>query len=395
MALYIDADLITDETSTIEAVLAGTADRINTALDLAEDEGWEPHEGSPETSLGEAVGIVIATACSMVQEEARQDYAGFGELVLAVPRTRAEPATGYSRWDFNVPGNYRIPDGAELILDAADGTPVAYAVVGDVIVENALAATDVEVVAIEPGSIANGLLGPARDWEPLPFVTGVSMTTAPDGGTDDQTRDQYLNDVTRKARRMKLVPIVTDDYADTAVDHPNVAAAIAVRLLNLDAPTDPPAAGGHVTVFGKGFAGEVLPQGVKDEVIDSMMGEDRPLAVTVHFGDPTYTDLTIAVDMRLAPGADHDATVAAVQDAIAGTYNPASYGLDENAPGRWRAPRSVEERTINDYDVAAVIDDVFGVARIEDVTINGVRSVTLNGWAPLPVLTAPATVTVL
>jgi len=392
--MYIDADLITDETSVAEAVLAGIADRLSAALDLDEDESWEPAEGSPETSLGEAVGIIIATAASMVQEQERNDYAGFGELILNVPRRVAQPATGFTRWDFNAAGTYRIPDGSQLVIDAPDGTPVGFAVVGDVDVTGA-AATDVEVVALEPGSIANGITGPARDWEPLPFVTAVTMTTAPADGTDDQTRDAYLEEVVRAARRMKLVPIVTDDYADTALDNPNVGAAVAVRLLNLDAPTDPPVAGGHVTVFVKGFAGENLSAPVKAAVLDSMMGTDRPLAVTVHVGDPTRTNITIAVSIRLAANADHDATIAAVQAAIASAYDPASYGLDADAPGRWRVPATTAERTITSYDVAAVIDDVEGVGRVVSVTVNGGASVTLNGWAPLPNLTAPAAVTVL
>jgi hypothetical protein len=386
--MYIDPDLISDETSVAEAVLAGIADRINAALDLAEDEQWEAQDGSPEASLGEAVGVVIATAASMIKDQERTDYAGFGELILRVPRLRAEPATGYSRWTFSEPGDYLIPDGSEMVVDAPDGTPVAYAVVGDVSVVAAEEATDVEVVAIEPGSVANGLLGPARDWEPLSFLTGVEMTTAPANGTDEQTRDEYLEVITRRSRRMKLVPIVTDDYADTALDNPNVAAAVAVRLLDLDNPTDPPAAGGHVTVFVKGFAGEDLPLAVKDEVLDSMMGIDRPLAVTVHVGDFERTDVTVAVIFTLAEGADHDATVGLVESTIAGALDPAAYGADDEAPGKHRAPRDAAEREINRYDIVALIDDLPGVEKITNVTVNGASAVTLAGWAPVPNLTS-------
>ncbi len=153
--MYIDPDLISDETSVAEAVLAGTADRINAALDLAEEEGWEPQEGSPEASLGESVGIVLATAASMVKDQERNDFAGFGELILNVRRTRAEPAVAYTRWTFQQAGNYRIPDGSELVVDAADGTPVAFATVGDIDVVNGTEATDdLTVVSIR-------YLGPA------------------------------------------------------------------------------------------------------------------------------------------------------------------------------------------------------------------------------------------
>lgn len=391
--MYIDTDLITDEMTVAEAVLAGLADRLNAALDLAEEEGWEPQDGSPEASLGEAVGIVIATAAAMVQEQERNDYAGFGELILGVPRVHAEPATAYTRWTFNQAGDYVIPDGSELVLDAPDGTPVAFATVGDVNVVGAAEATDVEVVAIEPGAVANGLLGQARDWEPLPFVIGVEITTVAEGGTEEQTRDQYIDDVARRAKRMKLIPIVTDDYADTAIDHPSVGRAVAVRLLNLDAPTDPPAAAGHVTVFIAGFAGEDLPLAVKDEVADSMIGDDRPLSVTVHVGNPTRTNVTIAVIITLEEGADNPATVAAVEDAITAAFSPAVYGLDSNAPGRWQPPVTTAEREINRYDVVSVIDDIDGVAKITNVTVNGGASVSLTGWAPLPNLTS-VTVTV-
>jgi hypothetical protein len=393
MSLYIDADTITDETSSSEAVLAALADRLNAALNLDEDESWEPAEGTPETSLGEAVGIVLATAMAMVQDQERIDYAGFGEVVLDAPRQPAEPAEAISRWTFDDDGAHLVPDGSELVLDTPDGTPVGFATVGDF--EFVGTTVDIPIVAIEPGAETNNLTGAARDFEPLPHLADVTLTTVSSGGSDEETLDEYVDKVVRKARRMKLVPIVTDDYADTALDHPSVNSAVAVRLLNLAAPTDPPAAAGHVTVFVRGDGGTNLSADIKEEVRLLMMGDDRPLAVTVHVGDPTRTDVTIAVSLRLVEGADELATIGAVQAAISAAYSDSTYGYDESAAGRWRVPRTDAERTINDYDVTAVIDDIDGVAKIEDVTINGGRSVTLLGWAPLPNLTAPAVVTVL
>lgn len=394
--MYIDPELITDETATAEAVLSGTADRINSALGLAEDEAWEAQEGSPETSFAEAVGIVIATACAMVQEQERNDFASWGELILNTPRQAAEPATGVARWDFSDASVHLIPDGSEFVLDAPDGTPVAFATVGDVTSDGTSASVDnVPITALEPGMISEGLSGSARDFEPLPGVIGVAVVIPTSGAADEETRDDYLDRIVRRARRMKLVPIVTDDYADTALDHPAVGSAMAVRLLDLDNPTDPPAAGGHVTVFTRDAAGAANTAADKAEVLALMQGTDRPLGVTVHIGDPTVTNLTVAVSIRLSTGADEPATVAAVQAAIDTAYDPATFGIDDDAPGRWRPPRNDAERTINAYDVASVIDDLPGVEKIEAVTINGAASVTLNGWAPLPNLTAPATVTVL
>jgi hypothetical protein len=390
--MYIDAELITDETAVAEAILAGLADRLDAALDLAEGEGWEAQEGSPETSLGEAVGIVIATAAAMVQDRERNDYAEFGQIILGVPRQSAEPAVGYTTWTFSEPRDYLIPDGSELTMRATDGTPIGYATVGDVQFSGTVAA-DVQVVALEPGSIANGLVGVADDWEALPDIISVEMTTPPTGGTDEQTLEEYLEDVVRRARRMTDVPIVTDDYAEKALDHPSVAAAMAVRLLNDEVYPGPPASAGHVHLFTRDAAGQPNVTAVQDELLAMMQGEDRPLAVTVHAGDPTYTPFAIDVTVRLSAGADEPATVTLVEAALVAAYDPAVYGIDSDAPGRWRPPVTTADRTISQYDVAAVIDDLEGVEGVVDVEIEGVASIELDGWAPLPDLTA-VTVTV-
>lgn len=393
MSMYIDADLITDETSVAEAILAGIADRIDAVLGLDPASGWQAQEGSPETHFAEAVAIVISTAAALVQDKERTDYQGFGSLILGINRSVAEPSTGYTTWQFNQVGTYLIPDGSELVMIAPDGTPVGFATVGDINVTG-LSATDVEVTAIEPGSISNGLSGDAVSFEPLPFVVGVTMTTASAGGTDDQTVDDYLDDIVRRARRVKTVPVITDDYADTALDTPGVARAVAVRLLNNEVYPATPATPGYVTVFLADANGAPVSAGIKTDVINSMQGTDRPQAVTVLAADPTVNNLTIAASITLKLGADQTATVTAVQTALENAYSPANYGFDSDAPGNWSPPTTTEQRTIRTFDVAAVIDDVDGVDAVTDVTINGGASVVLTGWAPLPTLTATPTITV-
>lgn len=393
LSLYLDPELITDETASAEAVLAAIADHLNVKLGLAGDDEWQPMDGSPETSIAEAVGIVLATAMSLIQDQERNDFAEFGDLILNTRRGSAEPAQVTGRWTFATGGQHFIPDGSETVIDTATNEPVAFATLGDVTFTGT--EVDIPMVAVEPGAITNGLTGLTREWEAIPYVSAVTFIGTSAGGADEEERDAYLEKIVRRARRMKLVPTVTDDYADTAIDHPSVDRAVAVRLLDADNPTDPPSTPGHVTVYVVGAAGANLSAQIKGEVLESMTAEDRPLSVTPHIEDPTRTDVTIAVSVRLTVGADEDATVAAIQAAIELAYSEANYGRDLTAPGRWRAPRSVAERTINAYDVAASIDDLLGIAKIETVTVNGGSSVTLNGWAPLPNLTGPATVTVL
>lgn len=393
MSMYIDADLITDETSVAEAILAGIADRLDAVLGLDPDEGWQAEEGQPETHLAEAVGIVVATAAALVQDKERTDYQGFGSLILGIDREVAEPAIGATLWTFNAAGTYLIPDGSELVMTAVDGTPVGFATVGDVTVSGNQA-VDVQVVAIEPGSIANGLLGDAIEFEPLPFVTNVEMTTAPSGGSDDQSVDDYLDAIVRRARRVKTVPVITDDYADAALDVAGVDRAVAVRLLNAETYPTTPASTGHVTIFGVDSAGNNLAAGVKTAIVAAMQGTDRPQSVTVHTADPTSNSLTITASIRLDVGADQPSTVAAVQAALNAAYAKSTWGRDDSKPGKWRTPTTTSERTITTFDVAAIIDDIPGVNAVTAVTVNGGASLVMTGYVPLPSLTGTPAITV-
>ena len=383
----LDAELIRDETLLAEVIIAGIAERIPE---------WEPSEGSPEVDLSEAVALVLGAIAELVLDEERRAYEGFGANILGRPRGNGQVAYATSTWTFTAPGDYVIPDGSEVILDAADGTPWAFATVGDH-AASGLEATGVQLVALEPGAGANGLEGEGREFEALAFVEAVELTSPASDGADPEELEAYLDVIADRARRLKVVPIDVDDYAAIPLDHPAVARCLAVRLLDpADPPagSDPPDSQGHVTVFPVDVEGEPSSAPVKAEVIELLEGVDRPLAVTVHAESPTYTSLTLAVSIRLEVDADPDLTVAAVEAALEAAYDPAQFGRDERAPGLWRGPTSTAERTVWHYDVAHVADGVYGVAGVTAATVNGGASVLMTGWAPLPDLTGTPVVTV-
>jgi hypothetical protein len=386
---YVDPDIVSDETTAAIAVLDGLADRID---------DWEAADGHPEADLAESVGVVAATVATLVKDEERKDYAGFGQRVLGILRGSAEPASALTRWTFNDAVARTIPDGTELVMYAADGTAYGFATVGDWAMDGTAAVADgVPVTALEVGPEPNGVVGEAPEHDDLPGLLTVELTAPAANGTDEEDLDAYVDKIARKVQRRRVVPIVTDDYADTALDHPSVARAVAVRLLDLDnppAPGDDPSSGGHVTVFTADAAGNPNTAGVKLEVIALMYGEDRPLAVTVHAGDPEYTDVQPAVTIRLEPGADAALTQAAVGAALLAAFDKSAYGLDEDAPGRWRPPSTDDERRITHYDVAAVALATQGVGAVTEATVNGGDEVALTGWAPLPNVPAPIVVTV-
>lgn len=388
MGAYIDPDIVDDETTTAEAILASIADQIP---------GWQPSEGSPETAMGEAMAIIAATIAALVKQEARDNYSGFGQRILNLPRQAASVATGASTWTLSAnPDGFTIPAGSEIVFDSpVTGEPVAFATLGDYFVPAlTLAVSGVTVAALEPGEQANRCVGDAAEFDDLTngpaSVTNVSLPVASSGGTEQEPLEDYVDRVADRARRVRAVPVTAEDFAAFALDIPEVERAVAINLLDL---ANPPAAGaqpsslGHLTVFPLTATGKPVLGPPRAALAASYTTTDRPLAVKVHIGDPTYTDLVVLITVRVAEGADAAIVLPAVQAAITAFLDPATYLLDEDLPGRLRLPARDIDRRVRAYDISTVAALVEGVTGVTAVTINGAAEVNLPGWVGLPNLT--------
>jgi hypothetical protein len=384
---YIDPGVVDDETQVAEAILAAIADQIP---------GWEPSEGSPETAMGEAMGVIAATVAALIKDEERSNFAGFGQRILQLERQAAGVASAVSEWTLTAnPDGFTIPAGSELVLDSpVSGEPVAFATLGDRFVPaTVLVASGVTVSALEPGEQANGCVGDAAEFDDLTSgeasIANVTLTTPASGGSEEEPLEDYTARVADRARRVRAIPVTAEDFAAFALDIPEVDRALAVNLLDPDnppAPEEDPASLGHVTVFPLTATGEALVGPPRAALAASYTTTDRPLAVQVHIADPTVTDLDVTITFRLAPGADEDDTLAGVSAALTAYLDPATWMLDETVGGRWRRPNPID-RPVREYDIATVAALVDGVAGVTAVTINGVEEVDLPGWAPLPNLT--------
>jgi len=376
---YLDPDVISDEGAVAEAILAAVADQIP---------GWEPSEGHIETALAEAQAIVTATVAALLKDEARDAYSGFAQNILGIARQAEGVAGAVSDWTMVDAGGYLIPDGTQLIMDSPTGEKVGFATVGDVIVPPGDSSVlGVPVVALEAGPQANGLIGAAVAIDPVVGVASAALASVSAGGADAETIEDFVARAADRARRLRAVPITVDDFAALALDHESVARCMAVNLLDPDDPPgsgDEPEAGGHVTVFPIDVAGQPIAGADIDEVEALLTGDERPLNVMVHVAEPTYTEVDVAISVRLEPGADPDAMATTVEDAVRAHLSPATWAIDATEPGRWRAPQTTAERTIRHFDIAHVADSVPGVAGVTACTVNGGTAVPLLGWAPLP-----------
>jgi hypothetical protein len=366
---YIDPDLIGDETTVAEAILAAVADQID---------GWEAHEGSVETSLAEAFGVALATAITTLKDEAATAYGAMGELVLGVTRDAPEAATVRATWTRTpgVLGDVSVPAGTEVTATTSDGLEVVFAVVDDY----ALAAgidtlPDVELVAVEPGPGSNDASGDARQEELVQFAQTVTLQGLSTGGTDEEDLTAWLDRLRDRGTRMRALPITPEDYAAMATDTAGVARAFAVNRYNPATPATP--TNGHLGLFAVGADGLALPSTVATALTADVTGIDRPLNVAVHVLAPAYVDVTVTITVVAEPTADTVALSAAVVAAVRALIDPATWEADARAPGGWAAEPTT---TLSAYRVAQAAAAVDGVRQVTAVSLNG----TANGSVALP-----------
>ncbi len=388
---FTDPAVIQDEVGAADVVLTEMAARL--------PDGWEVHEGSPETSLAEAVGVLAATVATLLTDEFRDVYSGFANAVLGLSRQSAGPAVAAATFTMVNDDGYVVPAGTLVTVSAPDGRPVTFGTLGDWVVEagqTVIAA--VPVASLEAGSDQNGCTGTAILETGVPGVASVALSTVSAGGADEEPLQDFIDRAARAARRFRQLPITTDDYAGLALDHPSVGRALAVNLFDAtDPPTWPaaPAAGGHVTIFVVDDTGQALSGPLMADVLEHLDTPGRVNNVVVHVAAPTYVEVDVAVSVWPADGFDEGDIVDAAQAAAQEYVSPGRWARDDAAPGLWLPPELAAERRVTAIGVAHAVASVRGVGGVATCTVNGGASVDLAGWAVLPtpgdVVATPAT----
>jgi Baseplate J-like protein len=381
---YVEPDLINDETTVAEGLLAGLADRI---------EGWQAAEGHIETALAEALGAIVATAITVLKASVQDAYVGHGTLILGIPRGVESPASAISTWTLTAGhAGVTIAGGTEVELTLSTGGTSTFVVAEDVVVAPGVTTqTGVELIAEEAGPDHNGATNPASQFQ-LADVESVSVDAPATGGVDPEEPEDYVQRVADRARRLHAIPITPDDYAAFATDVAAVGRAYAVNRYD---PANPGVdSAGHLTVIVMGEDGLNLSSGDKDTVDDYLNSIDRPLNVTTHVADPDRVNVTAAATVRATADADTADVQARAQAAIQAAIDPATFAADaDRAFAGGFADTIPTELTI--FDVSAAIDDLEGVAKVLAVTINGGEDpVALPGPLSIPQLSATPTVTV-
>lgn len=382
---YIDPEVLRDEVACADLVLSEIASRLD---------GWEAHEGSVETSLAEAVGIVAATSNDLLVDEARDVYAGFANNVLGLYRAAAAPSSASATFTLKDDTGWVVPAGTLVTVEGPDGAPVTFGTVGDWAApagETTLA--NVPVTSLEAGAAMNNVAGTAFIETGVAGVVSAVIPVPSAGGADEEPLQDFLDRVARRARMFRVLPVTAGDYAALALDHPSVGRALAVNLLdpaNPPAPGSPPASGGHVTVYVVDGAGAALTGPVMAEVQALLEAPGRVSNVVVHVAAPSYVTVDAALTVWAGDGFNTPDVVASAVAAATDYLRPARWGRDNQAPGLWAPPDLAAEREVTALGVAHEVASMMGVGGVASCTVNGGAAVPLPGFATLP---TPGTIT--
>jgi len=141
-----------------------------------------------------------------------------------------------------------------------------------------------------------------------------------------------------------------------------------------------------VAVIVADAEGIALSADDKDAIASYLQARREPNFI-VNVLDPIYNRVGVAYTLKLYPGYDKDAVLAAIDTALRGYVNPATWGITSFGVDNddW-----LNETRLRVNKLVQIILNVPGVDYVDSVYINGSNSnLLLAGYAPLPILPQP------
>jgi hypothetical protein len=375
MAEYIEPPITTEPDDLAEEAFAYLEDAIP---------GWLPAPGNLETWLVEANAQLAGELMDVASAVPTSIFRYYGATVLGLPPNEAQSATGTTTWTARDAAGYTIEAGTLVGIAAAGDELLPFEVQsGTVIAPGATTATGVIVVAVDPGTDANGLTAAPEVIDPLDWVASVVLTGVPAataGGVDEESDADYLDRLHELLGLLAPRPILPNDFAVLARSVAGVGRATAIDLYNPGPPvaTNVPRC---VTVVVAGDNGLAVGAGVKASV-DALLQSLREVNFLVFVIDPTYTAIAVTFTFTTYPAYTPATVEAAAEAAVADYLSPANFGRPPygDDPGVWIADTKVRY-----LEVAEVINRVEGVWYVASLTVNGgTVDVPLPGPGPLP-----------
>lgn len=366
-------------------------DLAQEALDYLQDviPGFVAAPGNIETWLIEAIARIASEVRDVAAQVPKAIFRYYGNTVVGLPPIDDVAAVATSTWTMKDNAGYTIPAGTVVSMQGPDGELVAFEVVDDVTVSagsTATAAGEVDLVAAEAGTAANDATGPVELIDSLEYVSSIALVVSPNGGTDAETDDEYLDRLSAELRLSTPRPILPSDFAVLARRVAGVERATAIDGYD---PAGPSYDNDKmVAIAAHDEDGAAVGAGVKAE-IESTLEAMREVNFVVNVIDPEFTTIDVTFTATIHDGYDPDEVITDAEEALAEFLSPLNWGLPPSGTGETREWINTDK--VRYLDVATVINNVDGINAVTALTVEGgTADVTMTGAAPLP---TPGTIT--
>lgn len=376
-----NADMAYQETAMavpdIEQDAQAISQQIFDALADAFD-GWVASDGNLEVWLVEEFSTVASEIRSEAVTVPEAIYQTFGEEVLGIVATPAQPAVAVSTWAAANTAGYTVPAGTQVTLARSGDDIVAFAVVQTAVIPiGELSVDGVELVAVDSGAAGNGLSGEAQLIDPLAWTPTITVDEPTTDGQDAQSLDDYLTELILLMRLIALRPILPLDYAILALRIPGVARAVAMDGFD---PSD--GSWGHartVTLIVTDADGEPCSLETMNAVRDYLDGL-REVNFVVNVIQANYETIDVTYEVTTFAEQDAQTVQDACDDALTQALAPSQFRLGTASPsiaGGELIPPPADGSTpgrqtlrVNDY--IALLDRQRGVDWVGDVELQAV-----------------------
>ena len=345
---------------------------------------WEPADGNLEVWIIKALALRLSELNETAVDVADEIFATYGAM-RSIPRYAAAPAVADSTWTLIDTAGYTIAAGTQVAVPVSGNESVAFEVAAEVVVAPGSSTAAVSLVALEPGTAANGLTGNPTLIDALIFVDSITLDAATSNGVDEEELGEYLARLKERLEISTDTPILPRDFEILARTYfPGVARAVARDGFN---PGDSSENNERMIALAVIDAdGEALSAPDKTEV-EGFLESKREVNFVVNVIDADYTTIDVAYTFTALAGYDAVAVRDQIDAALTTYFSPAEWG---RVPGYgMEATDFVRQPNVRYFEVISLIDRTPGVDYVSAVTINkfgetpGTSDLTLTGAVPL------------
>jgi Baseplate J-like protein len=207
--VYVEAPIVTSEAQLQEEALA----KLTAELEKAGVVGYVPKEAELAIIVLKVLATMAQNAAIVASTVLNAVFTQFGVQLVKVPVNEGASATAKTLWTVVSSEGVRTIEAGTQIEAGGQGFRV------EVNTEVKAKATSVElqVVALERGTVGNKISGVANQVNPYDWVTEVQIVGETTGGQEEETAEEYRNRLVAALQLQAPRPITASNFAEMTV----------------------------------------------------------------------------------------------------------------------------------------------------------------------------------